>query len=78
MQGAIVLLQLGGVSDIAALHKELHGTANVKEVYMLAGPNDALVHVEAADVAAVTDTVVKLRGLKGVTGTDTRFIMPIR
>lgn len=77
MQGAIVLVQLGSVSDMAGLHKELHGVANVKEVYMLAGPNDVLVHVEAADVAAVTDTVVKLRGLKGVASTDTRFIMPI-
>lgn len=78
MQGAIVLLQCSETADIAGLHKELHGAANVKEVYMLAGPNDALVHIEAADVAAVTDTVVKLRGLKGVAGTDTRFILPIR
>jgi hypothetical protein len=43
---------------------------------MLAGPTDMLVHVEAADVAAVTDAVIKIRGLKGVASTDTRFILP--
>lgn len=78
MQGAIVLVQLGSVSasDAGTLHKELHGIPNAKEVYMLAGPTDMLVHVEAADVAAVTDAVIKIRGLKGVASTDTRFILP--
>ncbi len=77
MQGAIVLVQLSSGSDIGAVHKELHGVENVKEVFLLAGPTDALCHVEAADVDAVTRTVMKLRGVRGVASTDTRFILPL-
>lgn len=77
MQGAIVLIQLSAGTDVNAVHKELHGVANVKEVYLLAGPTDALCHVDAADVAAVTQTVIKIRGVRGVASTDTRFILPV-
>ncbi len=78
MQGAIVLIQLSSGGDPSALHKALHGLENVKEVFLLAGPSDALCRVEATDVAAVTATVMKIRGLAGVASTDTRFILPIR
>jgi hypothetical protein len=76
MQGAIVLIQLSG-SDVAGVHKALHGVENVKEVFLLAGPTDAVCRVEAGDVDGVTGTVMKLRGLTGVASTDTRFILPI-
>jgi hypothetical protein len=78
MQGAIVLIQLGSGGDPSGVHKALHGVENVKEVFFLAGPTDALCRVEAADVEGVTGTVMKLRGLSGVASTDTRFILPIR
>jgi hypothetical protein len=78
MQGAIVLIQLSANADPSAVHKALHGVENVKEVFFLAGPTDALCRVEAADVAGVTGTVMKLRALAGVASTDTRFILPIR
>lgn len=77
MQGAIVMTQLGASADIGALHKELHGLENMKEVFFLAGPTDLLCRVEAADVAAVTRAVMQIRGVKGVASTDTRFILPI-
>jgi len=77
MQGAIVMTQLGASADIGALHKALHGLENVKEVFFLAGPTDLLCRVEAGDVAAVTRTVLQVRGLTGVASTDTRFILPI-
>lgn len=77
MQGAIVLVQLTPGTDVSAVHKELHGVQNVKEVFLLAGPTDALCHVEAADVAAVTQAVMKIRGVRGVGATDTRFILPV-
>ena len=77
MQGAMVIVQIGGSADMGELHKELHAVANVKEVYFLAGPIDVICHVEAADVEAVVGTVGKLRGMKGVASTDTRFILPI-
>lgn len=77
MQGAIVKVQLGGDPDISAVHKRLHAVENMKEVYILAGPDDVLCHVEAADVDAIVNTVMKIRAVKGVTGTDTRFILPV-
>ncbi len=78
MQGAIVLVQLSSGTDPSGVHKALHGVENVKEVFVLAGPTDALCRVEAGDVDGVTATVMKLRGLTGVASTDTRFILPIR
>ncbi len=77
MQGAVVRLQIGMGADMSTLHKELHGVENVKEVYFLAGPTDAECLIEAADVEAVTKTVMQIRGLKGVARTDTRFILPV-
>lgn len=76
MQGAIVLIQING--EPSGVHKALHGVENVKEVFLLAGPTDALCRVEAGDVDGVTSTVMKIRGLAGVASTDTRFILPIR
>lgn len=77
MQGAIVMVQIAAGSDLGAVHKGLHGCENVKEVYFLAGPTDAICHVEAADVAAVTRSVMKIRAVAGVASTDTRFILPL-
>ncbi len=77
MQGAMVRVQASSGVDLSALHKDLHGVENVKEVYFLAGPTDAECHVEAADVEAVTKAVMQIRGLKGVARTDTRFILPV-
>lgn len=77
MQGAIVLVQVAAGADLSALHKELHGTPNVKEVFFLAGPTDAICRIEAADVAGVAQTIMKVRGLRGVASTDTRFILPV-
>jgi hypothetical protein len=77
MQGAIVLVQVSGGADLNAVHKDLHGVENVKEVFVLAGPTDALCHVEAADVDTLVRTVQKVRAVKGVASTDTRFIVPL-
>ena len=77
MQGAMVRVQASSGADLSALHKDLHGVENVKEVYFLAGPTDAECRVEAADIDAVTKAVMLIRGLKGVARTDTRFILAI-
>jgi hypothetical protein len=77
MQGAIVMVQIGAGADIGALHKELHGLENMKEVFFLAGPTDLMCQIEAMDVGAVTRAVLQIRGVKGVASTDTRFILPI-
>jgi hypothetical protein len=77
MQGAIVLVQISGSTDLNSLHKDLHGVENMKEVYFLAGPTDAVCHIEAADIDALLRGVLKIRGMKGVSNTDTRFILPV-
>jgi hypothetical protein len=77
MQGAIVMVQFSGSADLSGLHKELHGVENMKEVYFLAGPTDAVCHIEAADIDALLRGVLKIRGMKGVSNTDTRFILPV-
>ncbi len=77
MQGAIVMVQVSGSADWSALHKDLHGTEGVKEVFFLAGPADALCHIEVADIDAVVRAVTKIRSLRGVASTDTRFILPL-
>jgi hypothetical protein len=77
MQGAVVMLQISGGTDVNMLHKDLHAVENVKEVWFVAGPTDVVCHVEAADVDALVNTVNKMRGMKGVSDTDTRFILPL-
>ena len=77
MQGAIVMVQISSSTDMNKLHKDLHAVENVKEAYFLAGPTDVVCHVEAADVDAVVNTVMKIRSMKGVANTDTRFILPL-
>lgn len=77
MQGAIVMAQISTGTEFSGVHRDLHGVENVKEVYFLAGPTDVVCHVEAADVDAVVRTVTKIRSTKGVTSTDTRFILPL-
>ena len=77
MQGAIVMVQFSGSTDLSGLHKDLHGVENMKEVYFLAGPTDAVCHVEAADTDTLLRSVLKIRGMKGVSNTDTRMILPV-
>ena len=77
MQGAIVLVQISAGVDVGKVHKDLHGVGNVKEVYFLAGPTDALCHLECSDMASLTSTVMKIRGVAGVASTDSRIILPI-
>ncbi len=77
MLGAMVMVQISAGAEMSALHKELHGVQNAKEVYFLAGPTDAICHVEAQDMDSLMSTIVKLRSIKGVASTDTRIIVPI-
>lgn len=77
MQGAIVMAQIGSSTDMSGIHKELHGVENVKAVYFLGGPTDILAHVEAPDMDAAMAAVMKIRAVKGIASTDTRFILPV-
>ena len=60
-----------------ALHDALHAVDGVKTVHFLAGPTDVIALVEAADQAALGESLGKIRGIKGVTSTDTRIVWPM-
>ncbi len=79
MTAAFVFIQVAvsGLSDLRGLHKSLHAIPNVKTVHVLAGPTDMIAYVEAADQAALMETLGKIRGTKGVASTDTRLVWPV-
>jgi DNA-binding Lrp family transcriptional regulator len=79
MNAAFVFIQVAvsGLNDLRGLHKSLHAVPNVKTVHLLAGPTDMIAYVEAADQAALMETLGKIRGTKGVASTDTRIVWPV-
>ena len=76
MVAALVFIQIGNRTDFDGLHMELHAVPGVKTVHFLAGPTDVIAFVEAADMKAFMSISGKLRGVKGVMSTDTRFVLP--
>jgi len=80
MMAAFVFVQMavsGGWADVRALHSALHAIAGVKTVHFVAGPIDIIVFAEAADQTALMEALGKIRGIKGVSGTDTRIVWPV-
>lgn len=80
MVAAFVFVQISemtGWSDAATIHKELHALPGVKTVHFVAGPTDIIVYLEAADQAALIQSVGKMHAVKGVGHTDTRFVLPV-
>lgn len=80
MVGAFVFIQVSGLSsqrDVANVHKSLHAVPGVKTVHFLMGPTDVAVYIEAADQAALFESIGKMRAVRGVASTDTRMVMPV-
>jgi DNA-binding Lrp family transcriptional regulator len=80
MQAAFVLIQVAGpgrAGDFPSMHDKLHAVPGVKTVHFVAGPNDVIVFVEAADHAALMDSISQIRTVEGVDSTDTRIVLPI-
>ncbi len=80
MMAAFIFIQVGELRDragVRALHDALHAIAGVQTVHFVAGPTDVVAFVEAADQAALMETVGKIRGTKGVASTDTRIVLPV-
>ena len=77
MMTAVALIQLGAGGNPSEAHVGLHAVPGVKTVYLLAGPTDMLAVVDAADQAALTETLLKIRAVKGVASTDTRIVLPM-
>jgi len=80
MVAAFVMIQMGTSApwaDAGALHAALHAVPGVKTVHFLMGSTDVIAFVETADQKTLIETVGKIRGIKGVTGTDTRMVVPV-
>ena len=77
MMSAFVFIQIGPAQDMSAVHKALHGVAGVKYVHFLAGPTDVLAWAEAEDTKALMNVIGGIRGVAGVTSTDTRIVLPV-
>jgi len=49
----------------------------VPPAQILRSPTDVIAFVEAADQAALGESLGKIRGIKGVASTDTRIVWPM-
>ena len=54
----------------------IRAVKGVKQAHLLVGPTDCIAYVETDSLDALGDTVVALRGVKGVASTDTRIAVP--
>jgi DNA-binding Lrp family transcriptional regulator len=77
MIAAFILVQSGPGGEFNELHSALHAVPGVKTVHFLAGPTDGMIFAEAADQAALMQTLGKIRAVKGVASTDTRIVWPM-
>jgi DNA-binding Lrp family transcriptional regulator len=77
MTSAYVMIQIGNATDMKGIHAGLHAVPGVKSVHFLAGPTDVLVFVDVPDQAGMMDAIGKIRAVKGVASTDTRFVVPV-
>lgn len=74
MTAAYVLIQLNAPDPRKSM-KSIRAVAGVKQAHLLAGPTDCIAYVEADSQEALADTIVALRGVKGVASTDTRLAL---
>lgn len=75
MTTAYILIQLNA-PDPREIMDSIRAVAGVKQAHLLAGPTDCIAYVEATDQEALANTIIALRGVKGVTSTDTRITVP--
>ncbi len=68
---------VGGQANLKETHEAIHKIPGIKTVHFLTGPTDAIAYIEVADLEALSDSVGKIRGVKGVASTDTRVILPL-
>lgn len=75
MTAAYILMQLN-TPDPREIMESIRAVAGVKQAHLLAGPTDCIAFVEANDQEALAGTIIALRGIQGVTTTDTRITIP--
>lgn len=70
-----VYIRTGAGKALEAL-EAIKGLEGVKEVYAVTGRFDIVARVEAADLKALGETVIKkIQGVEGVTRTETAVII---
>lgn len=72
MTAAYILMQLNA-PDPRKTMKSIRAIAGVKQAHLLAGPTDCIAYVETDSQESLAETVIALRGVKGVASTDTRI-----
>lgn len=72
MTAAYILMQLNA-PDPRKTMKSIRAIASVKQAHLLAGPTDCIAYVETDSQESLAETVIALRGVKGVASTDTRI-----
>lgn len=75
MTAAYILMQLN-TPDPRGIMESIRAVAGVKQAHLLAGPTDCIAFVEANDQEALAATIITLRGIQGVSTTDTRITIP--
>jgi|GEM_PF-2742609 len=68
---AYLLLRIDIKGDLKALRRKVRELERVREVATLAGDEDMLVRLRVSDPAELTDTVLEIRQMEGVTKTKT-------
>ena len=76
MTAAYILMQLNA-TDPRKVMKAIRAITGVKQAHLLVGPTDCIAYVERDTLESLGDTVVALRGVKGVASTDTRITVPV-
>ena len=70
---AYVFIDVEG--DPTEVVSSLRDIPGVKEADALFGPADAVAHIEAPDEAALTELVLQMYDIEGLSSTDTRIVI---
>jgi hypothetical protein len=70
---AYVLIDVeGDPTDVVSSLRDIPG---VREADALFGPADAIAHIEAPDEAGLTELILQMYDIEGLSSTDTRIVL---
>ncbi len=73
MVQAYVLINISSTNPLEVLNT-LREIPEVKQAHILLGPIDCVALIECADHEALQETILTIRGVRGVVNTDTRYV----
>lgn len=74
MPAAYILIDLNMSVDFAESLRDLRAIDGVQRADLVVGPDDCIAYVEASDSTQMMNTIRAIRGVAGVSKTDTRSI----